>query len=310
MQAASKKRVSLRRWIWRAFASTSLLPLVLVEGVLITTYFITNQSIRNSQIEHLHQSATRDIQVSVQQNALLVQGQLEQVHKAISLYAKSTEHELTENQPPVAASLAVSADGVRYSAANDGASASFYSNVTPLQKQDLYKISLLANQDFMMKQLKDGDPLIASIYFNTWDSYNRIYPWFNTLEQYPHDMDITQYNFYYLADAKHNPDKKVVWTDVYLDPAGQGWMMSAIAPVYSGDFLEGVAGIDVTVDGILKQIEQLKMPWGGYLMLVNNKLDIMAVPKAGQRDFSLRAAENQPTGKPVDHERLDRKSVV
>lgn len=103
----------MRRWIWRAFASTSLLPLVLVEGVLITTYFITNQSIRNSQIEHLHQSATRDIQVSVQQNALLVQGQLEQVHKAISLYAKSTEHELTENQPPVAASLAVSADGVR-----------------------------------------------------------------------------------------------------------------------------------------------------------------------------------------------------
>lgn len=304
MQADSKKRVSLRTWIWRAFASTSLLPLVLVEGVLITTYFITNQSIRSSQIEYLHQSATRDIQVSVQQNALLVQGQLEQIHNTIGLYAKSTEHELTENQPPVAASLSVSADGVRYSATNDGASASFYSNVTPLEKQDFYKVSLLANQDFMMKQLKDGDPLIASIYFNSWDSYNRIYPWFNTLEQYPHDMDITQYNFYYLADAKHNPDKKVVWTDVYLDPAGQGWMMSAVAPVYSADFLEGVAGVDVTVDGILKRIEQLKMPWDGYLMLVNNKLDIMAVPKAGQRDFSLQAVEDQPAGEPVERERL------
>ncbi|NUT85202.1 PAS domain S-box protein [Pseudomonas corrugata] len=304
MQAAPRKRVSLRRWIWRAFASTSLLPLVLVEGVLITTYFMTNQSIRRSQIEYLHQSATRDIQVSVQQNALLVQGQLEQIHKAISLYAKSTEHELTEDQPRIAASLSMSADGVRYSAVNDGTSASFYSNVTPPQKQDLYKISLLANQDFMMKQLKDGDPLIASIYFNSWDSYNRIYPWFNTLEQYPHDMDITQYNFYYLADAKHNPDKKIVWTDVYLDPAGQGWMMSAIAPVYSGDFLEGVAGVDVTVDGILKRIEQLKMPWNGYLMLLNSKLDVMAVPKAGQRDFSLRTAENQPDGEPVDRERL------
>lgn len=304
MQAASKKRVSLRRWIWRAFASTSLLPLVLVEGVLITTYFITNQSIRSSQIEHLHQSAVRDIQISVQQNALLVQGQLEQIHNAISLYAKSTEHEFTESQHLVAASLSVSADGVRYSAANDGASASFYSNVTPLQKQDLYKVSLLANQDFMMKQLKDGDPLIASIYFNSWDSYNRIYPWFNTIEQYPHDMDISQYNFYYLADAKHNPDKKVVWTDVYLDPAGQGWMMSAVAPVYRADFLEGVAGVDVTVDGILKRIEQLKMPWDGYLMLVNNKLDVMAVPEAGQRDFSLQAMENQPAGEPVDRERL------
>lgn len=303
MQAAPKKRVSLRRWIWRAFASTSLLPLVLVEGVLITTYFITNQSIRNSQIEYLHQSATRDIQVSVQQNALLVQGQLEQIHKAIGLYAKSTEHELTENQNLTAASLSLSADGVRYSAVNDGTSASFYSNLTAPEKQDLYKISLLANQDFMMKQLKDGDPLIASIYFNSWDSYNRIYPWFNTLEQYPHDMDITQYNFYYLADAQHNPQKKVVWTDVYLDPAGQGWMMSAIAPVYKGDFLEGVAGVDVTVDGILKRIEQLQMPWDGYLMLVNNKLDVMAVPKAGQRDFSLRV-DNLPAGEPIDHERL------
>ncbi|MGN7934016.1 histidine kinase [Pseudomonas sp. AF76] len=303
MQAASTERVSLRRWIWRAFASTSLLPLVLVEGVLITTYFITNQSIRNSQIEYLHQSATRDIQVSVQQNALLVQGQLEQIHKAIGLYAKSTEHELTENQNLTAASLSLSADGVRYSAVNDGASASFYSNVTAPQKQDLYKVSLLANQDFMMKQLKDGDPLIASIYFNSWDSYNRIYPWFNTLEQYPHDMDIPQYNFYYLADAQHNPERKVVWTDVYLDPAGQGWMMSAIAPVYRGDFLEGVAGVDVTVDGILKRIEQLQMPWDGYLMLVNDKLDVMAVPKAGQRDFSLHV-ENQPAGEPVDRERL------
>ncbi|WP_256206981.1 ATP-binding protein [Pseudomonas sp. P97.38] len=304
MQAASNKKVSLRQWIWRAFVSTSLLPLILVEGVLITTYFITNQSIRSSQIEHLHQSATQDIQDSVQQNALLVQGQLEQIHKAISLYAKSTEHEFTENLPPVAASLSISKDGVRYSAADDGGSASFYSNLTPPQKQDLNKISVLANQDFIMKQLKDADPLIASIYFNSWDSYNRIYPWFNTLEQYPHDMDITQYNFYYLADAKHNPEKKIVWTDVYLDPAGQGWMMSAIAPVYKGTFLEGVAGIDVTVDGILKRIAQLKMPWDGYLMLVNNKLDVMAVPEAGQFDFSLQAVENLPAGEPVDRERL------
>lgn len=304
MQAVSTKRISLRRWIWRAFVSTSLLPLVLVEGVLITTYFITNQSIRSSQIEHLHQSATRDIQVSVQQNALLVQEQLEQIHKAIKLYARSTEHELTENLRPTVAELAVSADGVRYSAMNEGGSASFYSNVTPLEKQDLYKISLLANQDFMMKQLKDENPLIASIYFNSWDSYNRIYPWFNTLEQYPHDMAITQYNFYYLADAQHNPAKKVVWTDVYLDPAGQGWMMSAVAPVYKADFLEGVAGVDVTVDGILKRIEQLKMPWDGYLMLVNDKLNVMAVPEVGQRDFSLQLAESQPAGEPVDRERL------
>ena len=28
------------------------------------------------------------------------------------------------------------------------------------------------------------------------------------------------YNFYYLADLKHNPEKKSVWTSGYLDPIG------------------------------------------------------------------------------------------
>ena len=54
-------------------------------------------------------------------------------------------------------------------------------------------------------------------------------------------MVIPNYNFYYLADAEHNPSRGVVWTDVYLDPAGQGWMMSAIAPVRARD--GGASGV-------------------------------------------------------------------
>lgn len=304
MKVVSRERISLRKWIWKAFASTSLLPLVLVEGVLITAYFVTNHAMRNSQIEHLHRSAVRDVQGSVQQNALLVQGQLEQISKTVSLYAKSIENELVESYFPVEAKLALSPDGVRYSAVDDELPASFYSNIRPPEKQDLYKISRLANLDFMMKELKDQDPLIASIYFNSWDSYNRIYPWFNTLQQYPHDMDITQYNFYYLADAQHNPKREVVWTDVYLDPAGNGWLMSSVAPVYSEGKLEGVAGVDLTVDGILKRIEKLEVPWEGYLMLVSDKLDVMAVPPAGERDFSLRTLQKPALGEAVNRERL------
>ena len=98
-------------------------------------------------------------------------------------------------------------------------------------------------------------------------------------------MVIPDYNFYYLADAEHNPSREVVWTDVYLDPAGQGWMMSAIAPVYRDTFLEGVVGIDITVGGILKEIGQLSVPWNGYAMLMSKDLNIMALPKAGEDDF-------------------------
>ena len=52
------------------------------------------------------------------------------------------------------------------------------------------------------------------------------------------------FNFYYLADAQHNPERKPVWTGAYLDPAGHGWMTSCVVPVYRGDFLEGVTGLD------------------------------------------------------------------
>ena len=49
-----------------------------------------------------------------------------------------------------------------------------------------------------------------------------------------------------------------------------------------------MVGIDITVDGILKEIGQLQVPWNGYAMLVSKDLNIMALPKAGEDDFGLR----------------------
>ena len=191
-------------------------------------------------------------------------------------------------QPAVSApTLAITESGVRYSPQDTGGAAFFYSAATPAAQQDLNKAARLAMLDPLMRELKQSSPLVASLYFNSWDSLNHIYPWFRTPDQYPHDMVIPYFNFYYLADAAHNPTREVVWTNVYLDPAGQGWMMSAVAPVYRGDFLEGVSGVDITVGGILEQINQLQVPWDGYAMLVSQDLNIMAMPKAGEDDFAL-----------------------
>jgi len=67
-------------------------------------------------------------------------------------------------------------------------------------------------------------------------------------------MDIPSFNFYYMADAKHNPDHKSLWlSEPYVDPAGRGWMISAISPVYFKGVLAGVAGIDVTINLITQR---------------------------------------------------------
>ena len=283
----SNSQIGLRQWIWRAFAQSALIPLLLVETVLIAVYLLSNSSIRETQIDYLRDTAMTELKFAAALEGRVVEEQLAKVGGLAALYRNLTAQALQQPAPAAVQNLALSADGVHYSVRDEGGAAVFYPNSTAPAKHDLDKVARLARLDPLMQQIKTHTPLVAALYFNSWDSLNHIYPWFRTPDRYAHDMVIPDYNFYYLADAKHNPQRKVVWTDVYLDPAGQGWMASAIAPVYRDDFLEGVVGIDITVDDILKQIGQLQVPWNGYAMLVSKDLNIMALPEAGEVDFGL-----------------------
>lgn len=288
----SSSRYPLRQWIWRAFVQSALIPLILVESVLIAVYLLSNQAIRDAQIEHLQETAVKDLASAAQREGQIIDGRLRSIESLVHVYREAAYEALLDTRFQ-ADELehqrhAVTDSGVFYTRSDDGRAASFYANSTPLAQQDHAKAMRLSQLDPLMRSIQQANPLVAALYFNTWDSYNRIYPWFDTPAQYPHDMVIPDYNFYYLADAKHNPERKVMWTEVYLDPAGLGWMMSAIAPVYRGDFLEGVVGLDVTVGQLLGKIAELNVPWQGYAMLVSQDHDIMALPKAGEQDFGLR----------------------
>lgn len=105
--------------------------------------------------------------------------------------------------------------------------------------------------EMRLMDIVDQYPEVVQAYYNDKHSYNRIYPYFDVITQYEPKMDIPKYNFYYLADMTHNPDKQAVWVkEPYVDPAGRGWMVSAIAPVYVDGELEGVPGLDVTINTI------------------------------------------------------------
>lgn len=282
-----KPAVSLRHWIWKSFSQSALIPLLLVETLLVAAYFFTNNSIRAAQIDYLRNNALSALKSSAQVEARVIDEQLSHIQNLTELYRSQTALALLTPADSSPLSLSLNSEGVRYSPYNQGGAAVFYSNITPVAQQDLEKVARLTTLDPLMKTIADNNSLIAALYFNSWDSLNHIYPWFLTPEQYPSNMNIPEYNFYYLADLQHNPERTTVWTDVYLDPAGQGWMMSAIAPVYRGDFLEGAVGIDITVEGILEQIRTAQVPWNGFAMLVSEQLNIMAMPEAGEHSFAL-----------------------
>ncbi len=170
-----------------------------------------------------------------------------------SLYAKQSETLPTVETKK----YQLAPNGVFTKPVDDGGSAVFVSGVVPVNDVIRNTVYFTEPIDANFKALVKKYPEIVQVYYNDQYSYNRIYPFFDVLSQYEAKMDIPSFNFYYLADEKHNPSKKSVWVnEPYVDPAGRGWMVSAIAPVYYADKMVGVPGIDVTINAITKRYLQ------------------------------------------------------
>ena len=176
----------------------------------------------------------------------------------------------------------------------------FFSNVKKHFPNKLEKAIGTEVLDSFYNTILHSNRNIAQVYFNSFDSMNRLCPFMeDALTQYPHDIDIPKYNFYYLADKVHNPEKKVVWTEAYLDPAGQGWMISAIAPVYKEEFLEGVVGIDVTIDKLITNMLSIKLPYESSAMLVDESGNILAMNSSLESILGIKELKKHEYDAPV-----------
>ena len=68
-------------------------------------------------------------------------------------------------------------------------------------------------------------------------------------------------------------------------------MMSCIVPIYRVSFLEGVAGIDITIKKFIDNILNLELPWGSRAFVVDSKGTIMAMPSEVERILGLKELE-------------------
>jgi len=282
------KNIPLVTWIWRSYFRTSLIPILSVEVGLILVYLLSNSITNKENIGALRALAENEAsQLSILETKGISQ-QLKNIAQSTALMQSQTASIMSNLQGTIQDDpdrYAYSKDGVFYTTKDNGGSALFYSGIIPVGETERQKALQSAALDPIYRDIQKSNPLIVQVYYNTFDSMNRIYPYMDVITQYSPKMDIPSFNFYYEADAKHNPLRKVVWTDVYKDPAGQGWMVSAIAPVYSAQKLEGVVGLDITVSAIVKEVLDLDIPWNGYAILVSKYGNIIAIPKQGEQDW-------------------------
>lgn len=293
-ETASNSPLPLKSWLWRSYLRAALVPLLLIELTFVGLYWGTSRVVYDRSAAAVTDISTAALDDASGREAEVIARRLQSVSGLTQVYADEASRALStpapDPSPEERAKYAMTPEGVMYMPDAGGGSAIYYSGYVEIGPAEEQKVWRSARLDPIMTSIKEADPLIAQLYINTHDSLNRIYPPFDVLTVYPPKMDISSYNFYYEADATHNPDRKVVWTDAYVDPAGAGWMVSAIAPSYAldrPDFLEGVVGIDITIDTIVDQVLDIEFQGDGYAILVGRDGTILALPPEGEGDLGV-----------------------
>ncbi|SCY91937.1 Cache sensor signal transduction histidine kinase [Novosphingobium aromaticivorans] len=285
------KQVPLARWLGASYLRTAVIPLCIIELGFLLSYWATGNFTYQRNVDTVNALSEQYLEDIATREAANIDAALGSVEGLARVFAAEAGEALrTPHDAPAS-------EKARYHLGPDGAfhtlrggpedTASFYSGYHHVGPREIEKVWRTSQLDHTMRHIKAASPLVRQVYLNTWDSYNRIYPYFDVTSQYAPKMNIPSYNFYYEADEKHNPARKVVWTDAYVDPAGSGWMVSAIAPVHLSNRLEAVVGIDLTVETMIRRILALDLPWDGYAMLVGRDGTILALPPAGEKDLGL-----------------------
>lgn len=140
-------------------------------------------------------------------------------------------------------------------------------------EKSMENVLITNSMDSLFNRTYEKFDMIAQVYYNTVDQVSRVYPAYDAKTLLDPSIDLTSFNFFYEGDFSHNPEKGLKWIpEVYVDPAGRGWILSLVHPVLENEELYAVLGIDITVDEIIGRYLQKKK---GEFLIVNNKGDIV-----------------------------------
>ncbi|WZL72160.1 ATP-binding protein [Clostridiaceae bacterium 35-E11] len=115
---------------------------------------------------------------------------------------------------------------------------------------------------------------IQWIYIVTPNDLLRIYPYTN-VEIFGDDHSFKNDIYYSVASEQ----KKITWTEPYLDWCGEGWMITCSYPVYIDGHLKAVISADITLDYINNTLTNFKIGNNGFAFLVGQNNNILFHPK-------------------------------
>lgn len=299
-----KATSSLQQIIHGHYLRSALVPMLAIEILLLALYFAITFYISGKSQALLLQEVKSNLTNTTAIEAAIIDTGLSEVARLARLL--QTDHEgffanphlciLPNGEPR----LARHPNGLFYKTEDNGGAGLHYSASTRIGEDERRKARCSEGMDPLLRSIVETSPLVTQAYINTWDGMNRIYPFIrDPAERFGPSWNVEDLSFYVEADAAHNPERRPVWTSAYLDPAGQGWVMSILVPIYRGDRLEGVTGLDITIDSLVRHILDLPLAWDAMAFMVDREGTILAMPPRIERLLGLKELREGDYGGPV-----------
>lgn len=321
----NSNKISLKKLIYKNLIATTFLAILIIMFIVSSLYFSNLRKFSDSVSKTVVEFEIKKNKTIIEKEAELTALKLIEVEDLAnvmkntteeyfndfySLYSTASEislHEIKTNPNLYnnfirkgMPSFNLHENGSTYKSTKVGGSL-YYSADTQLGKKEFFKAISSEILDSIHMSMVDNNSLITQAYLNTWDNMNRIYPYIDNIsKQYGRSVIMKNHNFYYKADSEHNPAKKTVWTEAYLDPAGQGWMISCIFPIYHNGFLEGVSGLDVTIDSFITNLFDERLPDHTSLFVLSKNASILAMDEATEKLFQLKELKSHDYVNDID----------
>jgi len=133
------------------------------------------------------------------------------------------------------------------------------------------ELNLSSNMDNIFIPIRANDPNLAWVYIGTESGLDRLYPW----SELPPTYDPRKRGWYQRAAETG----RIGWTELYVDAAGLGLMVTCSKPVYTPDGeMVGVVGADVTLEAMNERIINTQVAELGYALVIDNNGNVVARP--------------------------------
>lgn len=148
------------------------------------------------------------------------------------------------------------------------------------KKENLNKELITIKEiDTLLKGIFNNSLIAHSIWFCHSSSAILAYPAYNFKEkiysgELPPDLNIQDYEFYYVADQTHNPNREIKWTNPYnFFTYYSSWVISATIPIYSNtkNHLIGVVGVDIPLQNLSINLQKAQFSKENSLTLITDE---------------------------------------